>query len=355
MTARRRAPAGSRPGTLVIPPGSPKPRIQFFARGESGWREGRVEDPSELAAILAECETAWVDVQGFGDEDLLWRIAAAFGLHPLVLEAATNIPKRARCELGSDSLVTIARLPDRDADGALETPQVCLILRRDCVLTFQDRHFGFFDPVRERIRAGIGPIREAGADYLFYALLAALADRYLPIAEELATRVEDLEDAVNESPRPEALRAVHAARRELVTIRRIGQPQLDALRGLNANPGPFIREETAVYLRATEHHLSQGMGIVEAAREHASSVVELYLSNVSHRTNEVMKVLTLMASIFIPLTFIAGIYGMNFENMPELSEPLGYPTALAIMAILAIGMVWWFRRRGWLGDRPRDR
>ena len=355
MTQRRRAPAGSRPGTLVIPADSPPPHIHVFEYGRDESRETDISDPSELARFIQSEDTTWVDVQGFGDESALWTIAEVFGLHALTLEAATNIPQRAHCEVRNEHLLAIARLPDRDDNGGLEVPQVCMILGSSWILTFQDRYFGFFDCVRERIREGVGPIRTAGPDYLFYALLDALVDRYFPIAEDLSARVEDLEEQVHHDPRPEALRALHAARRDLVILRRVGQPQLDALRALNLRPEPFVREETAVYLRSTEQHLSQGMGIVEAAREHASSVVDLYLSNVSHRTNEVMKVLTLMASIFIPLTFIAGVYGMNFESMPELHQPLGYPVALGVMGIVAGVMIVWFRRKGWLGRRPPAR
>ncbi len=352
---RNRAPIGARPGTLAIPGDSPPPRIHAFGYSAESWHESDLDSPAEIAAIRSESQTVWVEVQGLGSESVLREIAAEFQLHPLALEAATNIPQRARHEVNERYLLSIARVPARDDDGNLSMPQVCMILGDGWLLTFQDRYLGLFDGVRERIREGLGPIRTAGPSYLFVALLDAMADHYFPVAEDLAALLEDLEDSVNVDPQPAALREVHAARRDLVALRRVGQPQVDAHRALSLRPEPFIEGEAIVYLRSAEQHVAQAMGIIESAREHASSLVELYLSNVSHKTNEVMKVLTLMASIFIPLTFVAGIYGMNFEWMPELKQPWGYPAALSVMAAVAAAMTWWFRARGWVGTyKPRD-
>ena len=310
---------------------------------------GRDRRPVRLRPYLASDETAWVSVRGFGDEQKLWEIADVFGLHALTLESATNIPQRANVELGRDHLKVIARLPQRREDGGLDFPQVCFILGDNWLITFQDTSLGLFDPVRDRIREGLGPIRTAGPDYLFYSLLDTMVDHYFPVVEDIARQLEDLEEQLHARPEPGQLRALHRLRRDLVGVRRVGQPQLESLRALNLNHEPFIDAEAVVYLRSTEQHLSQGMGIMESARDTASNLADLYLSAVSQRTNDVMMVLTLMASIFIPLTFIAGIYGMNFERMPELGHPWGYPVALGVMAAVAVGMVVWFRRRGWLG------
>ena len=346
---RRRPPIGSRPGTLAIPEGAPAPRIDVIDYSADVVREAEITDPYDLRRYLASDETAWVNVRGFGDEQKLWEVAEVFGLHALTLESATNIPQRANVELSADHLKFVARIPCIEADGTLDTPQVCFIVGANWLLTFQDHQLGLFDPVRARIREGLGPIRQQGPDYLFYALLDTLVDRYFPVVEDIAKQLEDIEEALNRNPDPKLLKQLHRLRRDLVAIRRVGQPQLEALRGLNLNHEPFIREDAAVYLRSTEQHLSQGMGIVESSRDLASNLVDLYLSAVGQRTNEVMMVLTLMASIFIPLTFIAGIYGMNFEAMPELRKPWGYPTALAAMGAVAAGMIVWFRRRGWIG------
>ena len=315
-------------------------------------READIEDPEDLQRYLDSDEIAWVDVQGFGDEDKLWAIARVFGLHALTMEDATNVPQRAKSDPKTDHHLIIARVPEPREDGGLGVPQVCMILGSNWLLTFQDHHFGFFEPVRKRIREGIGPLRNQGPDYLAYALLDALVDRYFPVVEGLAEQLENLEEEVTEDPGPEVLADLHAIRRKLVDIRRIGWPQREAIRALTLEHGNFVREESKVYLRSTEQHMTQIMDAVESARDATTGLVDLYLSHVSQRTNEIMKVLTLMASIFIPLTFLAGIYGMNFESMPELQSAWGYPLVLATMVVTAVGMLLYFRHRRWIG-RPR--
>jgi magnesium transporter len=345
---KRTPPIGSRPGTLAIPPGSPPPRIHVFDYRGEVCREADVEDPDELRPYLVSPETTWIDVQGFGDEAKLRSLAGLCGLHPLTLEAATNVPQRATSELRSEHQLIVARVPLPEAGGALEVPQVCMILARSWLLTFQDRYFGFFDPVRARLREGIGPIRHQGPDYLAYALLDALVDRYFPIVEELAEQLEDLEERVNDDPDSRTLSELHRIRRQLVVIRRIGWPQREALRSMLVEHASLITPEVKVYLRSTEQHMAQVMEAADSAKEATGGLVEIYLSNVSQKTNDIMKVLALMASIFIPLTFVAGIYGMNFESMPELSSAWGYPIVLLTMLLVAGGMILYFRRRGWI-------
>jgi len=234
----------------------------------------------------------------------------------------------------------------------VRTPQVCFIVGKRYLLTFQERYFGFFDPVRERIKAGIGAIRKEGPDYLAYAMIDAMVDRYYPVAQRLSDQLEELEDFVVENPHPEVLAHIHVLRRKLAVVRRVGWPQREALNALLREQTPFFSQQTKVFLRDTHDHIAQIVELIDSSREMASDLAEAYLSNVSHRTNEVMKVLTLMASIFIPLTFLAGIYGMNFENMPELSSRIGYFVVLGVMIGLAVGMTVFFRRRGWIGHPP---
>jgi len=350
MTRHPRPPIGATPGTLVIRRDSSPSRISTFVYDGASCSEATDVPLGELAALRRSAKPTWIEVVGLGAEERLLAIGEAFALHPLALEAATNVPQRARHEPHADTLVSVARLPFRESTGGLSTPQFCLVLGDGWLLTFQDRYLGLFDAVRERLRDGSTPIRRFGADYLFTALLDAAADHYFPVIDELSARLEDLEDDILDDPGPDVLRAVHAARRELVAIRRIGQPQVDAHRSLEVQPHSLLGAESTLYLRSIEQHLAQGLGNAEAAREHASSLIELHISNVGQRTNDVMKVLTLMATIFIPLTFITGVYGMNFDWMPELGMRWGYPATLLGMAVVAVGMVLWFRRRGWLGD-----
>ncbi len=347
---------GARPGTLAIPDGSPAPRIVVVQYDADSVTRREVQDVASLQSLRDPERVTWVDVQGFGDEAKLRAVARIFELHPVALENAVNVPQRAKSELYEQHQLIIARTPQIDDEGAVRTPQVCFIIGRRYLLTFQARHYGFFDPVRERVQDGIGPLRREGPDYLAYALIDAMIDRYYPVAQRLSDRLEELEDCVVESPEPGLLVRIHVARRQLVVLRRVGWPQREAIGAMLREPTPYIGEKTKRYLKDTYDHIAQIVELIDSSREMASDLAESYLSNVSHRTNEIMKVLTLMASIFIPLTFIAGIYGMNFRNMPELAMRDGYFVILGVMVLLAVGMTLYFRRRGWIGSKGgRDR
>lgn len=342
---------GARPGTLAIPPGSPPPKITVIQYDADHVERREIEDVEELRSLQETDRVTWVDVQGLGDESILRAIGDAFGLHPVALENAVNVPQRAKTELYEQHQLVIARAAETEA-GIVRTPQVCFVIGARYLLTFQERPFGFFEPVRERIRAGIGAIRTEGPDYLAYAMIDAMIDRYYPVAQRLSDRLEELEDLVVENPHPEVLARIHGMRRQLVVLRRVGWPQREAISAMLRDQSPFFSDRVKVFLRDTHDHIAQIVELIDSSREMASDLAEAYLSNVSHRTNEIMKVLTLMASIFIPLTFVAGIYGMNFENMPELHSRNGYFTVLAVMAILGVGMTLFFRRKGWIGMPP---
>ncbi len=350
---KARPPAGARPGALAVPAGSPPPRIHVYRYTRDALEEHELGDVEELARVLDARENVWVDVRGLGDEAVMQRIGAIFGLHPLALADAVNVPQRAKSEAYPDHHLVIARVPLLDGDGSIDVPQVAFFIGRGHLLTFQERAFGFFDPVRQRLREGIGPMRSSGPDYLAYALLDTLIDRYYPIAESLAHEIEDLEeDAVAASPQDDVLERIHGNRRRLIVLRRIGRPQREAVRELATLDSPFVTPEVRTFLRDTLDHVSQVIELVDSSHEMSVGLMEIYLSNVGQRTNEIMKVLTLMASIFIPLSFIAGVYGMNFDHMPELHKSWGYPLALGTMASVAAGLLFFFRRRGWIGRRP---
>ncbi|MDP3936895.1 MAG: magnesium/cobalt transporter CorA [Deltaproteobacteria bacterium] len=347
--------AGSRPGTLMIPPGAPPTRIRLVRYWPEGIEEREVENPAELGSPLSGEEKIWVDIQGLGTEATLRQIAQIFGMNPLALEDAVNTPQRAKSELYENHQLVISRIPLLDEEGDLEVPQICFIIGKNYLLTFQERFFGFFDPVRERLRTALGPIRRMGPDYLAYALIDTLVDRYYPIAEDLSHQLEELEDDIIDDPRPDTLSEIHRIRRLLVVLRRVGRPQREAVNAMIRDQTPYISESVRAFLRDTYDHISQITELVDSTREMAVGLSEIYLSNVSQKTNEVMKVLTLMASIFIPLTFIAGIYGMNFEYMPELAQRNGYFLVLIVMVALGLGMIFLFRRRGWIGYSGRRR
>jgi len=353
MTFRKsHPPVGARPGTLAIPPGSPPPKIRLIRYDADSIEEREIDDVATLAN-LGEDRVTWIDVRGLGDEAVLRQLATLFGMHPLALEDAVNVPHRAASTLYENQQVLIARVPVIGEDGSIDAPQVCFVLGRRSLLTFQERPFGFFDPVRERLRAGIGPIRKLGPDYLAYALIDLLIDRYYPIVQALSEEMEELEDEVVEHPLEDSLAKIHQLQRKLVVLRRIGAPQREALATLLRDHSPFVSEPVRVFLRDTHDHIAQIMEAVDSTREMGIGLVNLHLSNVSQRTSEVMKTLTLVASIFIPLSFLAGVYGMNFDHIPGIHQPESFAIFIAVIVAIAGGMLWWFRRRGWLGSRRR--
>jgi magnesium transporter len=340
---------GARPGTLAIPSGSPEPRIRVTQYSAEDVEVFDIEDVSKLPALVKSDYVTWVDIQGFGNETKLRGVAEAFGLHPIALENAVNVPQRAKAEAYSDHNLIIARSPVIDDDGYVSVPQVCFIVGDGFLITFQERYLRFFDAVRGRIQSGGGPMRSHGPDYLAYALIDAMVDRYYPIAQRLSDAIEDLEDWVVENPHPQVLTRIHAIRRQLVVLRRVSHPQREAINMMLRPETPFFSEPVQVFVRDTRDHIAQIVELIDSSREMASDLADAYLSNVSHRSNEIMKVLTLMASIFIPLTFIAGVYGMNFEYIPELSKRSGYFIVWTIMMAIAAFMVILFKRRGWIG------
>ncbi|MDH3281421.1 MAG: magnesium/cobalt transporter CorA [Gammaproteobacteria bacterium] len=353
MFTKNNPDVGARPGTLAIPENSPEPRIRVTQYSADDVEVFDIEDVSTLPTLVKSNYVTWVDIQGFGNEAKLRGVAEAFGLHPIALENAVNVPQRAKAESYAHSNLIIARSPVMADDGAISVPQVCFIVGDGFLITFQERYLGFFDAVRERIQVGGGPMRTHGPDYLAYALIDAMVDRYYPIAQQLSDAIEDLEDWVVENPHPEVLTRIHMIRRQLVVLRRVGHPQREAINMMLRPQSPFFTEPVQVFVRDTRDHIAQIVELIDSSREMASDLADAYLSNVSHRSNEIMKVLTLMASIFIPLTFIAGVYGMNFEYIPELTSRIGYFVVWGIMISITVFMVFFFRRRGWIGtEKP---
>ncbi len=349
MFTKNNPDVGARPGTLAIPANSPEPRIRVTQYSADDVEVFDVEDVSKLPALVKSDYVTWVDIQGFGNEAKLKGVAEAFNLHPIALENAVNVPQRAKAESYADHNLIIARSPVMGSDGDISVPQVCFIVGQGFLITFQERYLGFFDAVRKRIQRGGGLMRTHGPDYLAYSLIDAMVDRYYPIAQQLSDAIEDLEDWVVENPHPEVLTRIHTIRRQLVVLRRVGHPQREAINMMLRPQAPFFTEPVQVFVRDTRDHIAQIVELIDSSREMASDLADAYLSNVSHRSNEIMKVLTLMASIFIPLTFIAGVYGMNFEYIPELTSRNGYFVVWGIMILITVFMVFFFRRRGWVG------
>ena len=345
---KRHPPAGSRPGTLMIPEGALPPTIRVIDYGPDEVEEKEISDPEELSAYAARDSVTWIDVQGLGDEAVIRRIGEIFSLHALALEDAVNVPQRPKSESYERFQLFITRMTRYEPGSKVEVEQVSIFLGERFVLTLQEHYGDIFDPVRSRIRTGAGPIRRSGPDYLTYALIDTVIDGFYPVLESMGEYLEDLEGETLESAQLVHLRKIYEVKRQLLELRRAIWPQREAINSLIRDESPLVGDMVRMYLRDCYDHAVQVIDVTETYRELAGALMDLYLSAVSQRTNDVMKVLTVMASIFIPLTFLAGIYGMNFEHMPELSRPWAYPTLLGLMALVAGIMLTYFWRKGWL-------
>lgn len=361
QAARRRElqeqkPPGTAPGKLVIDPDWPKPALRVIAFDEKELVEKSIADPAELTPLLARMSVVWLNVDGLGDADMLRRVADVFHLHKLALEDVVDLHKRAKVDRYDNYLYIVAVMVEI-AQNALATDQLSLFLGKNFIVTFQEAPGDCFDRVRERIRGGQGLIRVGGPGYLAYALLDATIDAYFPVLERYGERLEEMEDALVGMPRPERLPEIHALRRDLVALRRAVWPMREALNFLIRDGSDMFTKDTRPYLNDCYDHTVQLMDLVESHREMASGLMDVYLSSMSNRMNEIMKVLTIISTIFIPLTFIAGVYGMNFDprdgplSMPELRSPFGYVAVLSVMLAVALAMLLWFRRLGWIGRR----
>lgn len=348
---RRRSPTvGAPPGTLIADPEAPKPVLRFVAYGPEDVVERDIERVAAVGEVLGHWPVLWLNVDGLGDAKTIAEIGRVFDLHPLALEDVLNVHQRAKYETYGAHHFVVAQMVT--AHDGLESEQVSLFFGSNFVVTFQQRAGDCFDPVRERIRKDHGRVRAAGADYLVYALLDAIVDAFFPVLEKLGDRLESLEDRVVAQPDRAVIGQIHAAKRDLLTLRRAVWPLRDALNSL-LRDATFLSEETRLHLRDCYDHALRILDVVETEREITSGLLDVYLSSVSNRMNEIMKVLTIIATVFIPLSFIAGIYGMNFNpdaspwNMPELNWRWGYPFVLGLMTVVAVGLWVYCLRKGW--------
>ena len=347
---------GSPPGTLEIDKDASVPNIFLIDYSATDAIGLQLATPEECAKHLDTQSVSWVDVQGLGSEDVLLRLGKVFNLHPLVLEDVVNIPQRPKFEDYEDHELIIMHMvtPRKNGKGFFRE-QVSLILGENYLLTVQEEpERDCFEPVRERIRRDKTAIRQHGADYLAYALIDAVVDGYFPVLEDYGERLEDLENKVVDKPTTRTLSKVHKIKRELLQLRRAIWPLRDAINALIRDDSTLISNEIRLYMRDCYDHTVQVIDMVETYRELASNLMDVYLSSISNRTNEIMRVLTIISTIFIPLTFIAGVYGMNFDrtasptNMPELGAPYGYVTVMGVMLVIASLQVYYFYKKGWI-------
>lgn len=354
----RRAPPGASPGSILVDPSAKRGRVQVIAYGPDGSVERNLTDLHDVAGFLKSYPVTWINVDGLGDAALIEKLGQIFHLHRLALEDVVNVHQRAKVDEYDDVLFIVTRMVDLKRGAATE--QISLFVGENFVLTLQEEAGDCWDPVRERIRKKMGRIRHVGPDYLAYALLDASIDSYFPVLEAYGERIDVLEDDVLLRPDRTTIDQIHQIKSELLVVRRAIWPHREAIAHLSRDSTPLISDSTRVYLRDCYDHVVQIVDLVETYRELTADLKDLYMSAVSNRINETMRVLTIVSTIFIPITFIAGIYGMNFDpssspfNMPELRWYFGYPLALAMMAATAGGMLFYFRWQGWIGGgRPR--
>ena len=304
----------------------------------------------ELPALIQSGGVTWLEVEGLGDEAVLRRIAELFRIHRLALADIVNVGQRPKAEAYPEFELVICRMACALGGDEFELEQVSFVVGRDFVVSFHEGERDVFETVRERIRLG-GFVRTMGADYLTYALVDVLIDGYYPIVEGLGDRLESLEERLIEKPTKALLSEIHRVRRELLTLVRVVHQQRDAVGAMMRADHPLVSDAVRVYLRDSLDHALQISDVLDTFREIALGLMEVYHSSVSHRTNEIIKVLTILSSIFIPLTFIVGVYGMNFEYMPELHWKHGYAVTWGLMLAVAGGLLVYFRRSGWIGER----
>ena len=309
-------------------------------------------EPSSVQEALAardESLVGWLNVDGLHEPEVLRELRDHFGLHLLAMEDVASVGQRAKLDEYEDNIfLSLPVLSFHKPTMTVEVEQLSLVLGPGWVLTFQEGAGEVLEPVRERLKAAQGKIRGRGSDYLAYALTDAVVDRYFGILEQLGDAAEELEGRVLENPTPETLLGVNHLKRELLVLRKTVWPLREALGAFARTESDLVSESTQVFVRDVHDHIIQIIDTVETLRDLASGISDLYLSGVGQRTNEVMKVLTVMASIFIPLTFVAGVYGMNFEFMPELGIRWAYPVLLVLMVTLGVSMLVYFRKRKWI-------
>jgi magnesium transporter len=354
---------GDSPATLrphLVDGVARKSSIQVIEYSKDHLHEREISNIGELDAPFAQRGVVWINMDGLGDVEALKQLGEMFNLHPLALEDVLNTDQRPKIELFADHLFVVAQMAYKDKAAAICGEQISLFFGKNFLITIQEEgEYDVFDPVRDRIRSGRGTIRNGKADYLAYALLDSLIDHYYPVLEDLGEAIEELEDELLERPSREMVLDLHEYKRTLTQMRRLVWPMRDVVNGLLHDSSGFITSPTKVFLRDCYDHTVQLMDLVESYKEITSGLMELYHSSVGLRTNEVMRVLTVITSIFIPLTFIVGIYGMNFApqtssgeklplNMPELYHPYGYIGIIVFMALIAVIQLIIFKKMKWL-------
>lgn len=344
---------GRPPGTLPEHPDSQKPQIHVIAYSPTELKEADIEDTADIRAYLERWPVVWINVDGLGDTETIRQLGELFGLHGLALEDTLTLHQRPKIEEYEGHLFWVVRMLEPDLP--VRTEQLSIFFDKNFVLTVQEHPGDCLDPVRKRIRESGGRVRKAGADYLAYCLVDAVIDAYFPLLDDFSERLEAFETEALVQPSRHTVAKLHRGKRDLLAVRRAISPLREAINMLLRDDNDVMSETTRLYLRDSYDHTIQILELVETYREITAGLLDVYLTSVSNRTNDIMKVLTIIATVFIPLSFLTGIYGMNFDfesspfNMPELHWRFGYPTFLLLAGLVAGLELFLFWRKGWLG------
>jgi magnesium transporter len=356
MDKLRYPPPGTAPATLIVPPEyqNVKPVISLFEYDAYSWREHNIETIDDLLPYLESEKISWININGMGDTEFFRQLALHFRIHPLALEDMFNLGQRSKVDHYDRQLFIVLHVAHESDSQEVIFEQVSIVLSERVVITVQERPGDVLDPVRQRLRDGVGNARFMKADYLVYALIDAVIDQYFPIIESLGESMDAFQKALLDQPTRERLNELHKFRRLIARVCRTVWPQRDLLNQLVRDESGLIAERTKPFFRDCYDNAFVIMETLESFRDETRNFMDLYLTNINIRTNEIIRVLAIVTSIFLPLTFIAGIYGMNFDpkqgplNMPELEWPLGYLFALVLMFTVAGGMIVYFKRKKWL-------
>ncbi|MGB3477866.1 MAG: magnesium/cobalt transporter CorA [bacterium] len=342
---------GLAPGTLVYvgEQKTDRVRISLIDYNETEFQEKEVKKIEECFPFKDKPSVTWINIDGLHDIDLIEKIGKHFGLHPLILEDILNTEQRPKIEdFEKYMFIVLKMIYYNEKENETKAEQVSLILGTNFVISFQEKPGDVFDPLRERIKKAKGRIRKAEADYLLYSLLDSIIDSYFSVLEKFGDRIENLEEMVVTEPKPGSLKAIHELKREMIYLRKSVWPLREVINNFGKAESPLVHKSTNIYLRDIYDHTIQIIDTIETFRDMLSGMHDTYLSSISNRMNEIMKVLTIFAAIFIPLTFIAGVYGMNFQFMPELSWRWGYFGVWGVILAVGLSMLFYFKRKKWL-------
>ncbi len=351
LLKKRSSKSGLPPGTLVhiAERKTEEVKITVMDYDETNLQEMEAKTITECFIFAEKSTVTWINVEGLHQVEVIQKLGDCYGFHPLVLEDILNTNQRPKMEDYGEYFYIVLKMLHNEKSPETIAEQISLILGKNFVISFQEGIEGdVFNAIRERIRGGKGRIRGLGADYLAYSLIDAIVDNYFVVLEKMGERIEDLEDELVTNPRPPTLHEIHELKREMIFLRKAVWPLREVVSAMERGESPLITDPTRIYLRDVYDHTIQVIDSIESSRDMLSGMLDIYLSSLSNRMNEIMKFLTIIGTIFIPLTFIVGVYGMNFEFLPELKWRWGYFAVWGVMLGVSLFMVVYFKRKKWL-------